>query len=85
MTPIVVEQTRRGSLYEALFNILIGFSINYVANLLILPLFGFNVGLGDNFLIGLLYTGISLVRQFVIRRYCNARLRRMALHLAGQR
>ena len=35
-------QTRLGSFYEACMNIVIGFSINWVANMAILPLFGFN-------------------------------------------
>jgi len=59
------------SLIEAWTNIVIGFSINFVANLLILPLFGFNITLGDNFIIGVIYTGISLVRGYGLRRAFN--------------
>ena len=55
-------------------NIAVGFTINYCANLIILPLFGFaSLTPGKNFIIGLLYTVISLVRQFVIRRWFNGR------------
>jgi len=67
------RQTVWGSIVEAKANIAIGFAINYCANLLILPLFGFTeLTLANNFLIGLLYTGISIVRQFVIRRWFNS-------------
>jgi hypothetical protein len=62
-------QTRIGSLTEAWANIAVGFAINYVANLLILPAFGFSsLTPWNNFLIGLIYTGISLVRSYVLRR-----------------
>jgi hypothetical protein len=67
------KQTLWGSIVEAKTNIAIGFGINYAANLLILPLFGFtSLTPGKNFIIGLLYTLISLVRQFVIRRWFNS-------------
>ena len=66
------HQTLLGSFVESWVNILIGFSINFTANMLILPLFGFrDLTLGKNFVIGLLYTVISLVRSFVIRRWFN--------------
>lgn len=67
-----MRQTHFGSFVESLANIAIGFSVNFTANMLILPLFGFHtLTLGKNFVIGLLYTVISLVRSFVIRRYFN--------------
>lgn len=67
-----MSQTRWGSFAEAWANIAVGFTINYIANLIILPLFGFHgLTAGKNFIIGVLYTGISLIRQFVLRRYFN--------------
>jgi hypothetical protein len=61
-------QSRLESFIEAWVNILIGFSINYVANLIVLPWFGFNVTPGAAFGIGLVFTVISLVRSYGIRR-----------------
>lgn len=78
----VVSQTRLGSFIEAWVNILIGFGINFVANLLILPLFGFTPTLTENFQIGLLFTAVSLVRSYVIRRWFNARLHQAAERMA---
>lgn len=67
------RQTKLGSLVEAHANVFVGFGINFAANMLILPLFGFHdLTLGKNLVIGVLYTGISLVRQFVLRRYFNS-------------
>jgi hypothetical protein len=72
-----VYQTKLGSILEAWANIFIGFGINFCANMLILPLFGFhNLTIGKNFEIGLLYTVISLVRSYVLRRSFN-RIRRL--------
>lgn len=67
-----MSQTIKGSLVESIANIAVGFSINFCANMLILPLFGFSgLTIGKNLVIGILYMIISLVRSFVIRRYFN--------------
>jgi hypothetical protein len=80
-----VNQTRLGSFIEAWVNVFIGFWINFVANLLILPLFGFtSLTLGTNFIIGLVYTVISVVRSYAIRRWFNARLHAAAERLADR-
>lgn len=67
-----MAQTKLGSITEAWANIAVGFTINFAANMLILPLFGFHsLTLRNNFIIGLLYTVISLVRSYVLRRWFN--------------
>lgn len=68
------NQTWWGSIVEAKTNIVIGFSINYAANLIVLPLFGVK-GLNpvNNFWIGVVFTFISILRQLVIRRWFNGR------------
>lgn len=77
-----MNQTRLGSLIEAIVNVAIGFGINFVANLYVLPLFGFNVTMADAFGIGLVFTAISIARSYVIRRWFNAHLHRMAQRVA---
>lgn len=79
-----MTQTRLGSLIEVLFNIAIGFAINWVANILILPLYGFQITGGQAFSMGLLFTVISVIRSYIIRRWFNARLHRAAEKLAGR-
>ena len=67
-----MTQTKLGSIAEAWANIAVGFGINFGANWLILPVFGFKaLTLRNNFIIGMLYTVISLVRSYVLRRYFN--------------
>ena len=66
-------QSPRHSIYEAWTNIVLGFSVNYAANLLLLPLVGAHVGLLDNWWLGWTFTAVSICRQFAIRRWFNAR------------
>ncbi len=73
-----MTQTRLGSLIEAIINVLIGFGINFTANMLIFPLFGFHITPGANLALGLIYTVISVVRSYAVRRWFNARLQRLA-------
>jgi hypothetical protein len=78
-----MRQTRLGSLIEVSINIFIGFWINFVANLVILPLFGFNVTISDNFLIGFLYTIVSVARSYVVRRWFEKKIQQAAQRIAN--
>ena len=75
-----MTQNRLGSLIEVCINIAIGFAINWIANIYILPLYGFNITGGQAFSLGLLFTAISVVRSYIIRRWFNS-----LLHSAAQR
>lgn len=77
-----MRQTRIGSLVEAGINVLIGFTINFFANILILPLIGFHITVGQNIFIGVLYTIVSVARSYAIRRWFNARLHAAAQAIA---
>ena len=69
-----MEQTRIDSLMEALTNVAIGFGINFAANVAVLPLvLGVPVNLSALGLIGAIYTVISVVRSYVLRRLFNGR------------
>jgi uncharacterized membrane protein (DUF485 family) len=78
-----MNQTRLGSFIEACFNVLVGFAINWTANMLILPLFGFNVTAGQALGIGVFFTVISVARSYLIRRFFNHRLHRAAESMAA--
>jgi len=67
-----MSQTQLGSFVEAWVNIFIGFAINWSANMIVLPMFGFK-GLtgGVAFQLGLIFTAISLARSYVLRRWFN--------------
>jgi hypothetical protein len=66
-------QTPRQSILEAWINILIGFGINFVINLVMIPLAtsGADISLYDNFWLGWIYTVVSMLRQYAVRRWFN--------------
>lgn len=66
-----MSQTKTGSFVEAWANIAVGFAINFGANMLVLPHFGFAITAAKAFGIGVVFTIISLVRQYVLRRWFN--------------
>lgn len=65
------KQTWWGSIVEAKANIAIGFGVAYVANMVVLPAFGYPVTPIDNLGITIVYTAISVIRQLVVRRFFN--------------
>lgn len=78
-----VGQSPRSAIIEAWVNLAIGFAINFTANLVLLPMVGAAFTVGENFWLGCIYTAISIARQYVIRRWFNARLHAVAQRLAG--
>lgn len=67
-----MAQTWLGSIVEAKTNIVIGFAINWTANMVFLPMFGFDtLTAAKAFGIGLVFTAISMLRQLFIRRVFN--------------
>lgn len=75
-------QSKLHSVIEATTNICVGFSVNYLASLCIFPLFHMHISLVDNFYMGLIYTVISLVRQYILRRYFNAWMVKLSIRKA---
>jgi hypothetical protein len=65
----VKAQTRIGSLIESGQNIAIGYGISVVATCTIGPYFHMHPGVGDVMGFGLAMTAVSVIRQYVIRRY----------------
>jgi hypothetical protein len=78
-----MTQTRLGSFIEAIINVVIGFGINFTANMFIFPLFGFHITPGANLDLGMIYTVISVVRSYAVRRWFNARLHKLASAVAS--
>jgi hypothetical protein len=56
------------SFVESVANVVVGYLVAVAAQILVFPLFGFHATLSDNLLIGLIFTGVSLVRSFLLRR-----------------
>ena len=64
-------QSKKRSFIEAVTNVLVGYLVAVISNLIVLPLFGYQVSLFDGFAIGVVFTAISLIRSYVIRRLFN--------------
>lgn len=77
-----MEQSKLSSLIESLINILIGYVVALLSQLLIFPMVGIHISLSTNFEIGAWFTVISLVRSYVIRRWFNSMIRNSAKRLA---
>lgn len=67
-----MAQSKLGSFVEANANIVIGFTINWTANITFLPvLWNPDSPKLSAFYIGLVFTCISYARQYVLRRWFN--------------
>ncbi len=67
-----MKQSRLMSLMESLTNVLVGYGVAVVTQMLVFPLFGLVVTVTENMLIGLIFTAVSIVRSYVLRRSFEA-------------
>ena len=70
-------QTRWQSLLEACANVLIGYVVALATQLVVFPLLGIEASLGQNIVIGIIFTVVSLVRSYYVRRLFNWRHHQM--------
>jgi hypothetical protein len=71
-----LKQSLWMSLLESIANVVVGYVVAVGAQLVVFPLFGMHATLRENLMIGLIFTGVSLVRSFLLRRvFENLRLR----------
>ncbi len=63
-----MKQSKTMSFVESCANVGIGYLVAVLSNIFILPIFGFEVSMRVNLVIALIYTIISLVRSFAVRR-----------------
>lgn len=59
------------SLVEAVTNIVVGYGLAVLTQILVFPLFGLPASLSDNILLGVVFTIVSLARGFALRRIFN--------------
>jgi hypothetical protein len=64
-------QSKRRSALEAVNNVTVGFLVAVGANLLVLPAYGYEVTIIDSFAIGWVFTVISMLRSYFLRRLFN--------------
>ena len=71
-------QSRWMSLLEGITNIAVGYGVAVLTQVLVFPLFGLSVSVAENLGIGAVFTVVSLIRSFALRRAFNALVTRSA-------
>ena len=66
-------QSKKQSLIESLTSTTIGIIIGIVLNLTILPIFGYPVSVSDSLWISIIFTIVSIIRSYIIRRWFNSK------------
>ena len=63
-----MPQSRRLSLLEAVTNVVVGYVLAVLTQMIVFPRFGLTSSLKDNLGIGAAFVGISLIRSYALRR-----------------
>ena len=63
-----MRQSRTMSLVEAGTNVLVGFWLAVVTQMVVFPMFGLMATVSDHLAIGLVFTVVSLTRGYLLRR-----------------
>ena len=71
-----MKQSRAMSLAEAVANVIVGYGIAVITQILIFPVFGLHTTLAQNLKMGAVFTVVSIARSYVLRRLFE-RLRRV--------
>ena len=69
----VLMQSKKDSFIETLTSVFVGWLIGVILNLTILPLFDYNITVVNSLWVSLIFTVISVVRGYVIRRAFNSK------------
>ena len=67
-----MKQTRTMSLVEAVTNVIVGYVLAVITQLLVFPLFGLEAALGEHLAIGAAFVMVSLARGYLLRRLFEA-------------
>lgn len=65
-------QSRLSSFIESVANLIIGYIVAIVSQVILFPWFDIHISMHDNMIIGLWFMGISFVRSYVLRRFFNS-------------
>ena len=67
-----MNQSRVMSLVESLANVLVGYGVAVATQWAVFPLFGLHTTLHENLVIGMVFTVVSIIRSYVLRRVFEA-------------
>jgi hypothetical protein len=64
-----MKQSRAMSFVEAVANVVVGYGVAVVTQILIFPVFGLHTTLAQNLKMGAVFTIVSLGRSYALRRF----------------
>ena len=67
-----MTQSRQMSLVEAVTNVAVGYALAVATQIVVFPWFGLQASLGENLALGGVFTVISLIRGYALRRMFEA-------------
>ena len=67
-----MKQSRTMSLVEAIANVIVGYGVAVLTQILIFPIFGLHTTLVQNLKMGAIFTVVSIARSFALRRVFEA-------------
>ena len=67
-----MKQSRLMSLVEAVANVIVGYGVAVMTQILIFPIFGLHTTLAQNLKMGAVFTVVSIARSFALRRVFEA-------------
>jgi hypothetical protein len=67
-----MKQSRAMSLVESVANVIVGYGVAVVTQIFVFPWFGLHTTLAQNLKMGLIFTGVSIFRSFILRRLFEA-------------
>jgi hypothetical protein len=63
-----MKQSRAMSLVESIANVIVGYGVAVVTQILIFPIFGLHTTLAQNLKMGAIFSFVSIARSFALRR-----------------
>ena len=67
-----MKQSRAMSLVESVANVVVGYGVAVVTQILIFPAFGLHTTLAQNLKMGAVFTVVSIARSYFLRRLFEA-------------
>ena len=67
-----MKQSRAMSLVESIANVVVGYAVAVLTQILIFPIFGLHTTLAQNLKMGAVFTVVSIARSFALRRLFEA-------------
>lgn len=64
-------QTHLQSMIESCTNVIVGYGLAVAVQVIVFPLYGWEPSIGQNIQIGIIFTVVSLVRSYALRRCFN--------------